>query len=409
MSLYLRRYGYTSRLIESPPPQELELCVVIPSFCEPDITTTLQSLAACKPILGKVEVITVLNQSSSDPKEVFEQNQKTLEDIQRWQAAYQGDLICHTIHETLPPKYAGVGLARKIGMDEACRRFNHLKKDGVIVCLDADCTCDTHYLQALWNHFRTDPHTPGCSIYFEHPLENKAIAEYELHLRYYTHALRYCGLPCAFQTVGSAMAVRCSAYEKQGGMNKRKAGEDFYFLQKIIKLGGFTELKNTTVYPSARLSYRVPFGTGKAMSDYLQSKKANFTTYDPSTFKDLKNLVLQVPQLHQASEPQSQSIWNTFPAALQGFIKSQDFIALIEDFNQNTSSFASFQKRFFQWCDGFLALKCANYARTENYGAMEVTEAASWLLAAAYDIDAAGNNVRELLMQYRSLDKDQVS
>ena len=406
MSVYLRRYGYPSRLIESPPPPELELCVVIPSFFEPDITVTLQSLAACKPIQAKVEVIIVLNQSSADPKEVFEQNQKTLEDILQWQAAYRGDLIFHAIHKTFPAKHAGVGLARKIGMDEACRRFNDLKKDGIIICLDADCTCDTHYLQALWNHFRTNPHTPGCSIYFEHPLENRAIAEYELHLRYYSHALRYSGLPCAFQTVGSAMAVRCSAYEKQGGMNKRKAGEDFYFLQKIIKLGGFTELKSTTVFPSARLSHRVPFGTGKAMSDYLQSKKENFTTYHPSTFKDLKNLVLQVPQLHQASEIQSQSIWNTFPAALQGFIKSQDFITLIDDFNRNTSSFATFQKRFFQWCDGFLAFKFSNYARTEHYAAMGVREAAGWLLAAAYHIDAAGDDASELLLRYRNLDKE---
>ena len=80
----------------------------------------------------------------------------------------------------------------------------------------------------------------------------RKIAAYELHLRYYTHGLRFSNLPYSFQTVGSAMAVRCSAYQKQGGMNKRKAGEDFYFIQKIIALGGYSELNSTTVFPVSK-------------------------------------------------------------------------------------------------------------------------------------------------------------
>ena len=81
------------------------------------------------------------------------------------------------------------------------------------------------------------------------------------------HAL----FPFAFHTIGSSMAVRASSYMRQGGMNKRKAGEDFYFQQKIIPLCGFTECNSTVVYPSPRPSYRVPFGTGRAMLGYLQN------------------------------------------------------------------------------------------------------------------------------------------
>ena len=90
-----------------------------------------------------------------------------------------------------------------------------------------------------------NPRSPGCSIYFEHPLHGplepkvyEAIAAYELHLRYYVQALRYAAFPYAHHTIGSSMAVRADAYAKQGGMNKRQAGEDFYFLHKIIPLGG---------------------------------------------------------------------------------------------------------------------------------------------------------------------------
>src|SRR5213594_3575687 len=93
------------------------------------------------------------------------------------------------------------------------------------------------------------------------PKVAEAIAAYELHLRYYVRALRYAGFPYAHHTIGSCMAVRADVYKKQGGMNKRQAGEDFYFLQKIIPLGHFTDLTETKVIPSSRPSDRVPFGT----------------------------------------------------------------------------------------------------------------------------------------------------
>src|SRR4029434_9989987 len=97
----------------------------------------------------------------------------------------------------------------------------------------------------------------------------KAIAAYELHLRYYLQALRTAGFPHGYHTIGSSMAVRARTYMEQGGMNRRQAGEDFYFLHKLIPLGGFTELNSTTVYPLPRPSNRVPFGTGRAVSEWL--------------------------------------------------------------------------------------------------------------------------------------------
>jgi len=57
-------------------------------------------------------------------------------------------------------------------MDEAAWRFTTINKpDGIIVCLDADCTVERNYLTAVENHFQQNPKTYGCLIYFEHPLE----------------------------------------------------------------------------------------------------------------------------------------------------------------------------------------------------------------------------------------------
>jgi hypothetical protein len=53
------------------------------------------------------------------------------------------------------------------------------------------------------------------------------------------------------------MACRASAYVAAGGMNRRLAGEDFYFLQQVHKTSGVAALYGTTVHPSPRSSQRV--------------------------------------------------------------------------------------------------------------------------------------------------------
>jgi hypothetical protein len=398
-------------MIEAPPSPDLEIVVVIPCYCEPDLIITLQSLNACLNISSKIEVLIIVNQSDLDTNQVRQQNQETCNRANHWIRSQTSGISFHIFNQTLPVKHAGVGLARKIGMDEAVRRFARLNKDGIIACLDADCTVKPNYFQALLRHFKNDPKTPGCSIYFEHALEGplpmpvyQAIADYELHLRYYIHGLKFSGLPSAFQTVGSSMAVRSSAYQKQGGMNKRKAGEDFYFLQKIIKLGGFTELNDTTVFPSSRMSTRVPFGTGKAIADSLQTSGRSQLTYHPKTFEELKKLISLFMNSFQGIR-QEDSIWNSIPAGFQAYITKNQIIKKLQELNSNTSSPTAFKKRLFQWCDGFFAFKFANYLRENHYPPIPVTEAASWLLKEAYEVEAADNEIRELLMKYRNLDR----
>jgi len=83
-------------------------------------------------------------------------------------------------------------------------------------------------------------------------------------------------------------------------MNKRQAGEDFYFLQKIIPLGHFTDLTETKVIPSSRPSDRVPFGTGKAVRDFLRDRQS--WTYPLQSFLDLKQLFEQLPELFRAKD-----------------------------------------------------------------------------------------------------------
>jgi len=47
--------------------------------------------------------------------------------------------------------------------------------------------------------------------------------------------LQQAGSPYAYHTIGSAFACRAEAYIAAGGMNRRHAAEDFYFLQQLAK------------------------------------------------------------------------------------------------------------------------------------------------------------------------------
>ena len=293
----------------------------------------------------------------------------------------------------------------KIGMDEALRRFDDVGNldEGIIVCFDADCVCAPNYLAQIEQHFGKYPDSPACSIHFEHPLEGEldpevyeGIVRYELHLRYYVEALRYAGFPHACHTIGSSMAVRARAYMEQGGMNRRQAGEDFYFLHKLIPLGGFTELNSTTVYPSPRASNRVPFGTGRAVSEWLQGRHSK--TYSLQAFEDLRTFLGLAPTLMKSPLPE------TLPPSVCRFLDDRNFSEALEEIRRHTSTPDAFTKRFFRWFDGFRAMKFVHHARDAFYGEEEITAAAAELLNRLGEKHAA-TSPRDLLLAYRKLQR----
>src|ERR1051326_8868610 len=224
--VYFERFGFCDRQIASPPARDLGLVVVIPCHDEPDLIGTLESLWSCGRPSCAVEAIVVLNSAADAAAEILSRNRTTLEEGRGWAAGRAGPgMDFHWLYfPDLPPKQAGVGPARQIGMDEAARRLDEVgRPGGIIACLDADCRCELNYLKSIERHFATHPRSPACSIYFEHTLAGplapeiyEGIALYELHLRYYVQALRYAGFPHAFHTIGSCMAARADAYMKQG-------------------------------------------------------------------------------------------------------------------------------------------------------------------------------------------------
>ena len=361
-------------------------------------------------------MIVVFNDSEDDSPFIKETNLKGFNLASLWSKDHSSaKLKFHILyHSSLPAKKAGVGLARKIGMDEAIYRFEAINQSkGIIVCFDADSLCQLNYFQAIETHFEKNPNTQACSIYFEHPTEGEeydqevydAIILYELHLRYYNNAKRFAGFPFAFETIGSSMAVRSDAYQQQGGMNKRKAGEDFYFLNKFMPLGNFTEIKTTTVIPSPRRSHRVPFGTGKAVAEMVDEHRP-FSTYAPQTFIDLKQFFGVVPDLVSMSSDEIIQMLEKLPESVKVFLEKQNFNSKFSEIQSNTTNLKTFYNRFFRWFNGFLMMKFVHHTRDHFYPNVQVEEAAAWLIKnnlndAVEDLTSA----KTLLSKLREIDK----
>lgn len=243
----------------------------------------------------------------------------------------------------------------------------------------------------------------GASIHYEHPIfldngeANEAIILYELHLRYYIQALKFISYPYAFHTIGSSMSVRSSVYQKQGGMNQRKAGEDFYFLHKIIPLGNFHNITSTKVIPSARTSDRVPFGTGRAMQEHQNQTKDLKLSYDFESFKLIKSFLKEID---------CESFLENTPAEVMEFLKSTDLLEELEKIKSQSKNKDHFKGRFFEWFNGFKMLKLVHYMRDNYYPEKELVNQSSELLKEFGLHKSKELTALELLEIYRELDAE---
>lgn len=249
--------------------------VVIPALAESaSLPATLASLAANPPeqLARWLAVVVVNHRLDADPAAQAD-NRRTLAMLavpdRRWEGLRLAWVDAASAGLELPAG-EGVGLARKLGCDLALEHLDWTAPGGpLLAMLDADSLVATDYLAALQEHFASHPEG-GATLPFCHqpaatPALDDAIRRYELYLRGYLLGLTLAGSPYAYPTIGSTIACRATAYLGAGGMNRRQAGEDFHFLQQLAKTAGVAPLVGTLVRPAARISGRVPFGTGPAL------------------------------------------------------------------------------------------------------------------------------------------------
>ena len=372
-NIYLERYAWPEHIFpDYDTSNPLEVVVVIPAYNETSLIRALKSLDSCTHNEHTL-VIVIINESENERTSISTTNDKALEEI--YQTTFDIPILVKKL--VLPEKKAGVGLARKIGMDEAVKIFEGQGTDGVIVCFDADCTCELNYLQEIKAFYQDHSMNVGL-VHYEHDLRGEnydAIVNYELYLRYYVNALRWAGFPFALQTLGSCITVRSKAYQKQGGMNTRKAGEDFYFIHKMTPLGGIGEINGTFISPSDRVSDRVPFGTGHAVQKFLDQTTEGYEVYNPMIFVELKQFIKLSKDLYLCDS--SKEIG--YSAKCIHFMESEGFENEFIKIKEHSANHTGFEKRFYQWFDGFRVLKFVHFMRDHYFQNIDITDALGWL------------------------------
>jgi hypothetical protein len=331
-----------------------------------------------------VEIIVVVNSWLISPEPVKQFNRQTCAELNAFAEKHSTPdfRLIPLLVEDLPGRQTGAGLPRKTGMDRAAAQFeteNH--PQGIIVSLDADCTVAENYLTEIYHCFR-NYRLKSATIEFHHPVEHlpeidairQATETYEAYLRYYRAALEYTGYPYSYYTIGSAFAVTAQTYRQAGGMGKQQAGEDFYFLQKVFPLEKTRFIDTTCVYPAARVSDRVPFGTGPAIAKMVDEKQFRKLSYQVEAFTELKNLFGRIETLFKQPPAVAEQLLQDLPPHTRKFLEEEDFIEKITEINRYTGTEASFKKRFFSYFTAFKILKYLNFVHPHPYPLADVRE-----------------------------------
>jgi hypothetical protein len=200
------------------------------------------------------------------------------------------------------------------------------------------------------------------------------------------------------------MAVKSSIYQSQGGMNKRKAGEDFYFLQKVLQQGNFMEINSTRVIPSPRKSDRVPFGTGRAIKEFTEGKNLD-SAYCFKAFLDVRDFTSEVFNEYERAKDFSTSFFNRLPKSIQSFLIQSDWESRVDDLLKYGTTKETFSKRFFNWFNAFRVLKFVNYYRDNIQPNVSLMEACQELMA-QLKIEETPKTLFDNLMLLRKLDRE---
>lgn len=360
--------------------QKFNLVVVVPAIKELDnILILIDSLSQNdEEAKSKSLILFVINNSEQSLDDVVNNNKHSLTLLKK----LKHDANTHALNieyidasskgRELPAKDAGVGLARKIGMDQALLYADYLSQS-LIVCLDADCKVESNYLSTLLNYTNKD--IKAGVIKYAHEMDNEAIINYEMFLRYYVLGLKFADSPYAYHSIGSCMVIDPITYVKIGGMNKKKAGEDFYFLEKAAKLVEIISIDETTVIPSSRKSWRVPFGTGQRMTRFYKKVRDEYVLYDPQSFIILKKFLQLFLSDDNYSSQKILSETKLICPELNQFLVNNNFESAYQQIIKNSKSAEQLNRQKKIWFDSFKTLKLVHFLRDNGYPEMPMFDA----------------------------------
>ena len=401
---YLDKLSLKNWILEAENYSNITAAVVIPVIAEFDNLKNLLSslITNSKESLASTIFIFVINNLTTSSSEIKTDNKKSLnmlrsivKDKLECTDSFSRNIVSSGIRigiidaasegNELSEKYGGVGLARKIGMDSVLHYFDYENcSKKIIISLDADCLVENNYLKEIINNFNLKK-LHVATVNYEHIIkENEETAEaiicYELFLRYYVLGLKYAGSPYAFHAIGSTMVCDYESYINVEGMNKRKAGEDFYFLEKLSKNYLIENINTTTVFPSSRKSDRVPFGTGQRVGRFLLHNQNEYLLYNPKSFDVLKDWIRILDDELNESVMKYMSAAKEINIDLFNFLIENNIESDFKKILSNSISKKQLRLQKMRWFDGFKTLKLIHYLRDNSLPLMNMFDAIDKML-----------------------------
>lgn len=390
MSAYLENYAEKEvGLLNDMPTFQAERVCVVPCYAETDsfVHRYLSTFEKRKTLL-----IVVINQPDTD-SDVSEQLRlrKSIQDRSTFLWQTEGLMLLsvggHHIllvdrfstDEKRIPRKQGVGLARKVGTDLACKLIQMgMVSHDWIYSTDADAVLPIDYFDV---HHEMEL-AAAVTFRFTHVCganeSNVSASEilqatklYEQRLHYYVEGLRAAGSKYAFHTIGSCLAFKIDAYEKVRGFPKRAAGEDFYLLNKLAKIGPVKQ-HPAIIEIEARLSKRVPFGTGPAVADIVELLRSGqvYNVYHPDCFAVLKRLLLAL------KEAAADVHWDARLSDVERqFLDVSGFYRAYVKWTAQGLSESQMRHQIDGWFDAFRTLKFIHHCRDNLHSDLPLSQA----------------------------------
>ena len=420
--------------LEQFPSATWDYVVTIPACGEHEyLPGALDSIANCQAVGNKSRVLCIVVLNGNQAREMeFKASNKKMRD---WLAkltipifsglnpdgtcpqslvSWQGIeilIVDRSQEPWLIPSDQGVGMVRKIGADIALLLISAGKiASPWIHNTDADARVPSDYfLRTSEQIVSTAGKAKKASCYIypyqhipnpnmgqqEHNIYWPAVIDYELWLRYYVAGLQWAGSCYAYPSIGSLLACHSLAYARTRGFPKKMAGEDFYFQNKLAKMGSMVNLEGEPIRLLTRPSSRVPFGTGQGTIKISQLNQAGqqYEVYHPLVFDFLRGFLAAAGDWLLAPEKTTDEKQAVFYSALQKLLPArgqkeidraewlQNLLIELQVFKnlsaaeKRSRSSEGAKQQFDDWFDSFRTLKLIHRLRDDLYGSLALGEA----------------------------------
>ncbi len=366
--------------------------------------------------LGPTLKIVVLNARADAEQQKHDDNEVSREALLRLRDR-SVLILDHACEGRFLPAGQGVGLARKLGADAALSLIHSGSIVSSWICsTDADARLPSDYFHRLPEPLELASRTgatntastastgsecntdgavrvasrgtfprPAAALFpFSHepdpddPMAHQAILLYECFLRYQRLSLEAAGSPYAFHTVGSTIAVTDRAYAEVRGFPMRTAGEDFYFLNKLAKIGSVHVLGGEPIRLLGRCSDRVPFGTGRAMLAFRREgwDLDSYLVPAPEPFRYLHAWLACMDSMIRTGEWSRDHLVSDLQSRVDSVSDAERLLSVLEELHaiDEILKFASLglskpdlRRRVHGWFDAFRTLKFLHGLRDEDY------------------------------------------